>query len=242
MRIEVAEHADALNHCVAEQFVRLTTEAVEARGRCAVALSGGSTPKSVYQLLAAPAFRTRVRWSDIHFFWGDERHVPPDHPDSNYRMAVEAMLSKVPVPPANVHRVRSELADGERAAREYEETIRACVDGKPLPRFDGIHLGIGTDGHTASLFPGSTALGERERLCVSNWVAKFGGYRITLTLPVLNAARAAIFIVTGAAKAPIIQQVLRDRDATPPFPAQLVRPVDGECWWMLDQAAAGELT
>ena len=242
MRIEVAEHADALNHGVAEQFVRLTTDAVEARGRCAVALSGGSTPKNVYQLLAAPAFRSRVRWGDIHFFWGDERHVPPDHPDSNYRMAVEAMLSKVPVPPANVHRVRSELPDVERAAREYEETIRACVDGEPLPRFDVIHLGIGTDGHTASLFPVSAALQERERLCVANWVAKFGGYRITLTLPILNAARVAIFIVTGAAKAPIIQQVLRDRDATPPFPAQLVRPVDGECWWMLDQAAAGELT
>lgn len=241
MRIEVAEHADALNHCAAEQFVRLTTEAVEARGRCAVALSGGSTPKNVYQLLAAPAFRARVRWGDIHFFWGDERHVSPDHPDSNYRMAVEAMLSKVPVPPANVHRVRSELPDAERAAREYEETIRACVDRAPLPRFDVIHLGIGTDGHTASLFPGSAALGERERLCVANWVEKFAGYRITLTLPILNAARAAIFIVTGAAKAPIIQQVLRDRDATPPFPAQLIRPQDGECWWMLDQAAAGEL-
>jgi 6-phosphogluconolactonase len=242
MRIEVAEHADALNHCVAEQFVRLTTEAIDARGRCAVALSGGSTPKSVYQLLAAPAFRLRVRWGDIHFFWGDERHVPPDHPDSNYRMAVEAMLSKVPVPPANVHRVRSELPDAERAAREYEETIRACVAGERLPRFDVIHLGIGTDGHTASLFPVSAALQERERLCVANWVEKLGGYRITLTLPILNAARADIFIVTGAAKAPIIQQVLRDRDATPPFPAQLVRPVDGECWWMLDQAAAGELT
>ena len=242
MRIEVAEHADALNHCVAEQFVRLTTEAVEARGRCTVALSGGSTPKNVYQLLAAPAFRARVRWGDIHFFWGDERHVPPDHPDSNYRMAVEAMLSKVPVPPANVHRVRGELPDTERSAREYEETIRACVAGASLPRFDVIHLGIGTDGHTASLFPGSAALAERERLCVANWVEKFAGYRITLTLPILNAARAAIFIVTGAAKAPIIQQVLRDRDATPPFPAQLIRPVDGECWWMLDQAAAGELT
>ena len=242
MRIDVAEHADALNHGVAEQFVRLTTEAVEARGRCAVALSGGSTPKGVYQLLAAPAFRTRVRWGDIHFFWGDERHVPPDHPESNYRMAVEAMLSKVPVPPANVHRVRSELADADRAAREYEEKIRACVEGEPLPRFDVIDLGIGTDGHTASLFPGSAALEERERLCVANWVAKFGAYRITLTLPVLNAARAVTFIVAGAEKAPIIQRVLRDPDPSPPLPAQLVRPVDGECWWMLDRAAAGELT
>ena len=242
MRIDVAEDADALNHCAAEQFVRFTTEAVEARGRCAVALSGGSTPKGVYQLLAAPAFRPRVRWGDIHFFWGDERHVPPDHPDSNYRMAVEAMLSKVPVPPANVHRVRSELPDADRAAREHEETIRVFVDGEPLPRLDLIDLGIGTDGHTASLFPGSAALEERDRLCVANWVEKLGAYRITLSLPILNAARAVIFIVSGAEKAPIIQQVLGDSAASPPLPAQLVRPVDGESWWMLDRAAAGELT
>ena len=242
MKIDVAEHADALNHCVAEEFVRRTTEAVEARGRCAVALSGGSTPKGVYQLLAAPAFRARVRWGEIHFFWGDERHVPPDHPDSNYRMAVEAMLSKVPVPPGNVHRVQSELPDAERAAREYEETIRAFVDGQALPRFDVIDLGIGTDGHTASLFPGSAALEERDRLCVANWVAKLGAYRITLTLPVLNAARAVIFIVSGAEKASIVQRVLGDSDGLPPLPAQLVQPVDGECWWMLDRAAAGELS
>jgi 6-phosphogluconolactonase len=241
LRIDVAEHTDALNHRVAEQFVRLTTEAITARGRCAVALSGGSTPKGVYQLLAAPAFRGRVRWGAIHFFWGDERHVPPDHADSNYRMAVEAMLSKVPVPPANVHRVRSELPDAERAAREYEERIRACVDGEPISRFDVIHLGIGTDGHTASLFPGTAALEERERLCVANWIAKFGANRITLTLPVLNAARAVIFIVAGVEKAPIIQRVLRDPDPSP-LPAQLVRPAEGECWWMLDRAAAGALT
>ncbi len=132
--IEIAESNDALSHAVAEQFVRLTTDALVTRGRCAVALSGGSTPRGVYQLLAAPAFRGRVRWSDIHFFWGDERHVPPDHPDSNYRMAVEAMLSNVPVPPANVHRIRSEVPDAETAAREYDRVIRECVEGKPVPR------------------------------------------------------------------------------------------------------------
>ena len=241
MRIEVAENAEALSHLVAEQFVRLTTDAIASRGRCAVALSGGSTPKSVYQLLAAPAFRTRVRWSDIHFFWGDERHVPPDHPDSNYRMAVEAMLSKVPVPPANVHRVRSELSDAEQAARDYEGVVRACVGGEPTPQFDRMHLGIGTDGHTASLFPGSAGLEERERLCVANWIAKFNGYRITLTLPVLNAARAVTFVVKGTEKAPVVQRVLGDSDG-PRLPAQLVRPADGTLWWMLDRAAAGELT
>ena len=241
MKIEVAESADALSHAVAEQFVRLTTDAVQTRGRCTVALSGGSSPRGVYQLLGAPAFRTRVRWNEIHFFWGDERHVPPDHPDSNYRMAVEAMLSRVPIPPANVHRVRSELPDAERAAHEYDETIRACVDGEPLPRFDVIHLGIGTDGHTASLFPGSAALEERERLCVANWIEKLGGHRITLTLPVLNAARAVVFIATGVGKASIVQQVFQDPEASP-LPAQLVRPADGELSWMLDRAAAGEQT
>src|SRR5690349_879881 len=200
MRIDVAEDAEALSHRVAEQFVRVTTDAIESRGRCTVALSGGSTPKGVYQLLTAPAFRTRVRWNDIHFFWGDERHVQPDHPDSNYRMAVEAMLSKVPVPPANVHRIRSELPDAGQAAREYERILRACVEGEPTPQFDLIHLGIGTDGHTASLFPGSGGLAERERFCVANWIETFNGYRITLTLPVLNVARAVTFIVKGTEK------------------------------------------
>ncbi len=151
------------------------------------------------------------------------------------------MLSKVPVPPANVHRVRGELSDAEQAAREYEHTVRACVGGEPIPRFDLIDLGIGTDGHTASLFPGSAGLEERERVCVANWVAKLGTYRITLTLPTLNAARAVIFIVKGAEKASIVQRVLSD-PVGESLPAQSVRPADGTLVWMLDRAAAGELT
>ena len=226
---------------MAEQFVRLTTDAVQARGRCTVALTGGSSPKGVYQLLGAPAFRARVRWSEIHFFWGDERHVPPDHPDSNYRMAVQAMLSHVPVPPANVHRMRGELPDAERAAREYEDAIRRCVEGQTIPRFDLIHLGIGTDGHIASLFPGSAGLEERQRVCVANWVPKLNAYRITLTLPVLNAAHLVTFIATGVGKASIVQRVLQDR-GEPPLPAQLIQPTHGELWWMLDRGSAGELT
>ena len=242
MRLEVAESANALSHAVAEQFVRLTTGAVQARGRCTVALSGGSSPRGVYQLLGAPAFRTRVRWSEIHFFWGDERHVPPDHPDSNYRMAVEAMLSNVPVPPANVHRMRGEVPDAVLGAREYEGVIRECIEGMPVPRFDVVHLGLGTDGHTASLFPGSAALEERERVCVANWVATLNAYRITMTLPILNAARAVVFIAAGAGKSTIVQRVLRESAELSLLPAQRVRPSDGELWWMLDQAAAGELT
>ncbi len=237
-QIEVAESVDALSHAVAERFVRVTTDAVVARGRCTVALSGGSTPRAVYRLLAAPAFSARVRWSDIHFFWGDERHVSSDHPDSNYRMAVEAMLSKVPVPPANVHRIRGELPDAARAGREYEAKIRECVEGEPVPRFDLIHLGIGTDGHTASLFPGSAALQEQERLCVADWVPTLQAYRLTVTLPVLTAAHAVVFIASGAGKAPIVQRVLSHSVGSDPLPAQLVRPVDGELWWMLDRAAA----
>lgn len=240
--IEIAENVDLLSHAVAEQFVRVTTDAIRARGRCTVAVSGGSTPRSVYQLLGAPAYRGRVRWSDTHFFWGDERHVPPDHPESNYRMAVEAMLSNVPVPPANVHRIRSEVPDADAAARDYDRVIRECVDGKPVPRFDLLHLGLGTDGHTASLFPASSALVERERACVANWVARLNAYRITMTLPILNAARIVVFIVAGAEKASIVQRVLRESAELSPLPAQLVRPSDGELWWMLDQAAAGELT
>jgi len=221
--------------------VRLTTDALLTRGRCAVALSGGSTPRSVYQLLAAPAFRGRVRWSDIQFFWGDERHVPPDHRDSNYRMAVEAMLSNVPVPPANVHRMRGEVP-AELGAREYDGVIRECVEGMPVPRFDVIHLGLGTDGHTASLFPGTAAIEEQERVCVANWVTTLNAYRITMTLPILNAARAVVFIAAGAGKSTIVQRVLRESAELSPLPAQRVRPSDGELWWMLDQAAAGELT
>jgi 6-phosphogluconolactonase len=238
-KIEVAESAEALSHAVAKQFVRLTTDAVRARGRCAVALSGGSTPRGVYRMLAYEPFRSRVRWDQIDFFWGDERHVPSDHADSNYRMVDEAMLSKVPVARAQIHRIRGEMADADRAAQEYESEIRAFFSD-PVPRFDLVHLGLGTDGHTASLFAGTPALDEQERLCVANWVTKLDTYRMTLTLPVLNAARAVVFIVGGAEKAPIVREVVRGSDPSREFPAALVQPTDGELWWMLDRAAAGE--
>jgi 6-phosphogluconolactonase len=235
-RIEVAEDADALSHAVAERFVRVTTAALRARGRCAVALAGGSTPKGVYRRLAEEPFRSRVLWDQIEFFWGDERHVPVDHPDSNYGMAADALLSKVPALPGNIHRMQAEIRDAAQAAREYEEDLRASFNG--MPRFDLILLGLGPDGHTASLFPGTPALAERGRWCVANWVNTLNAYRFTLTLPVLNAARAIAFVVSGAGKAAIVRDVLRgSRDV----PARLVQPVDGELWWMLDRPAAGEL-
>ena len=238
-RIEVAESADALSHAAADLFVHLSTTAARERGRCAVALSGGSTPKNVYRLLADEPFRSRVPWSQIEFFWGDERHVPIDHPDSNYRMAAEALLSKVPVRPRNVHRMHGEIADAALAAREYEDELRAAFNAsESTPRFDLMLLGLGSDGHTASLFPGSAALAERQHWCVANWVSALTAYRLTMTFPVLNAARAVAFIVGGAEKASIVREVIHgSRDV----PARRVQPIDGELWWMLDRAAGGEL-
>lgn len=240
-RIEISQSAEALSRAAAERFVRITTAAVRVRGRCAVALSGGSTPKSVYRVLAYEPYRSQVQWDRIEFFWGDERHVPPDHADSNYRMAFEALLSKVPIASAQVHRVPAEMTDAHKAAQAYEDEIRASVGGPdPIPRFDLVHLGVGVDGHIASLFSNTPALEERRRLCVANWVPKLGAHRITMTLPILNAARAIVFMVTGAEKAPIVGRVLRDPDSSPVLPAQMIQPVDGDVSWMLDRAAAGE--
>jgi 6-phosphogluconolactonase len=241
--IEIAVNADALNHMVAEQFVRLTAKALRQHGRCFVALSGGSTPKCVFRVLANEPFRSRVKWDQIDFFWGDERHVPVDHEDSNYRMAAETLLSKVPVSPQKIHRIHSELGDAALAAQRYETEIRTtCADQSAIPRFDLNLLGLGTDGHTASLFPGTPAVDERRRLCVANWVVALGAYRITMTLPLINAARAIAFVVSGAEKASIVRRVLREREASARLPAQLVQPADGELTWMLDRAAAGELS
>jgi 6-phosphogluconolactonase len=241
--IEVAGSVEALSQTVAEQFVRVTTAALRERGRCAVALSGGSTPKRVFQVLAGEPFRSRALWDQIDFFWGDERHVPVDHSDSNYRMAAETLLSKVPVRPTKIHRIHGEIPDAALAAHQYEAEIRATF-GEPAgtPRFDLIFLGLGTDGHTASLFPGTPAVDERRRLCVENWVTAHGAYRITLTLPLINAARVVAFVVSAAEKAAIVHRVLRDRDAASLLPSQRVRPSDGGLWWMLDQAAARELS
>jgi 6-phosphogluconolactonase len=244
-KIEVAANADALHHMVAEQFVRLTSDALGERGRCAVALSGGSTPRGVYRLLATEPFRSRAQWDQIEFFWGDERHVSADHPDSNYGMAAEALLSRVPVRPERIHRVHAEIDDAAAAAQKYETEIRTTFrEPVGIPRFDLMWLGLGVDGHTASLFPGTAALDERQRLCVENWAPALKAYRITMTLPLINASRVVMFVVGGAEKAPIVGQVLRGGGPLPasPLPATLVRPVDGELCWMLDRAAAAEVS
>ena len=184
--------------------------------------------------------RTAVPWGQTQVFWGDERHVPPGHADSNYRMANEAMLSRAPIPSTKVHRIKSELPNASHAANEYEQTLRNCfhLASGQLPRFDLVLLGMGPDGHTASLFPGTAALQERRRLVVANWVEKFASYRITLTLPVLNNAACVIFLVSGEEKAQTLLAVLAEEAPSAPLPARLIRPTQGRLIWLVDRAAA----
>ena len=238
--IKVATNVSALAQEAARRLATLAEEAVQARGVFTVALSGGSTPRALYSVLADdPAFRTRLPWNNIHYFWGDERFVPPDHPDSNFGMASEVLLSSVPVPPQNIHRVHTELGDPEKTAEDYEAELRnffSTPEGQ-FPRFDLILLGLGPDGHTASLFPDSPALNEQAKLVVANWVEKFQSYRITMTFPVLNNGSMVMFLVAGQEKAEVVRAVLGG-SADKPFPAQLIRPSNGELVWLIDQAAA----
>jgi 6-phosphogluconolactonase len=236
----VLETPSELFQAAAEQFAAQAKSCVETSGRFCVALSGGSTPKSLYSLLASGSF-SAIPWEKIYFFFGDERDVPPDHPDSNYRMANEAMLSKVPVPRENIFRVHTEMNDAEAAALDYERTMRAFfrLEAGGFPRFDLILLGMGPDGHTASLFPGTAALNETSRLVVANWVEQFKSYRITLTLPVLNHAASVTFLVSGANKADMVREVLEEHRAE--LPSTRIRPTNGRLVWLLDSAAAAGL-
>ncbi len=232
-----------LFEAAAEEVVRAANEAVAQRGRFTIALSGGSTPKNLYTLLATNA-RTSLPWDRMYFFWSDERHVPPNDPESNYSMAEEAMLSKVPVAAGNVFRVPTENPDAAAAAEAYEQTLRKffAMEAGQVPRFDLILLGMGPDGHTASLFPETAALREKSRLVVANWVEKLKTSRITFTLPLLNAARCVAFLVSGTDKASAIHEVREGKAPGEQYPAKLVRPGDGKLIWFLDRAAASGLT
>jgi 6-phosphogluconolactonase len=232
-----------LFQAAAEEVIRAATSAVAQRGRFAIALSGGSTPKNLYTLIAANA-SANLPWDRMFFFWGDERHVPPDDPDSNYRMAKESLLAKVAIPPANIFPVPAEDPDASAAAEAYEQTLRKFFGLAPgeFPRFDLILLGMGPDGHTASLFPETAALQEKSRLVVANWVEKLQTSRITFTLPVLNAARCVAFLVSGTDKAVVLHEVLEGNAAVEKYPSKLVRPSDGRLIWFVDRAAASGLS
>lgn len=226
----------------AELVAHAAKDAVDERGRFSIALSGGSTPRSLYNLLATNA-RTSLPWDRMFFFFGDERHVPPTDKDSNFKMANEAMLSKLPIPEGNIFRVPSENPDAAAAAAAYEQSLQKFFALEPgqFPTFDLILLGIGPDGHTASLFPGTAALQEKNKLVVANWVEKFNTFRITFTLPVLNAAHEVAFLVSGTDKAPALEAVLQSDAPGDKYPAKLVRPSNGKLIWLVDRAAASGL-
>jgi len=209
--IRVVEDAGELRRMAAQEFLDRAGEAVIQNNTFTVALSGGSTPRGLYSLLANPSapFLERVPWESTHFFWGDERHVPPEHPDSNYRMAYETLLSKVPVPPENVHRIRAENPDPVRVAENYEAELQEFFryGDSEWPRFDLVLLGMGADGHTASLFPGTEILFEEKLAVSAQWIETYNAHRISLTPPVLNHASGVIFLVSGGEKAGTLRTV-----------------------------------
>jgi 6-phosphogluconolactonase len=232
-----------LFQAAAEEVIHTATTAIAERGRFTIALSGGSTPKNLYSLIAANA-SANLPWDRMFFFWGDERHVPGDDPDSNYRMAKESLLSKVPIPPANIFRIPTENPDAAAVAEAYDRTLRkffALAPGE-FPRFDLILLGMGPDGHTASLFPETAALQEKSRLVVANRVEKLNTTRITLTLPALNSARCVVFLVSGMDKAPALHEVLEGTAPAEKYPSKLVQPSEGKLIWFVDKAAASQLS
>jgi 6-phosphogluconolactonase len=235
----VCRDAEELARTAARKFVDWAWEAITRDGQFNVALSGGSTPQALFRVLASAEFRGQIDWPRVQLFWGDERAVPPDNPESNYGMARRELLVRVPIPAANVHRMEAEDTNMGRAAHQYETILRRYLplDEKGLPVFHLIFLGMGTEGHTASLFPGSPLLKETLRWVSTPMVAKLGKRRMTLTLPVLDAARRVVFLVAGREKAAILREVLLG-DPKPPLPAQMVQPRNGERIFLLDEAAA----
>jgi 6-phosphogluconolactonase len=239
-QVRVFASADELFKAATEIFCRIGLEAIRARGKYSVALSGGSTPRGLHHQLVTN-FSMQLPWEKVFFFWGDERHVPPDFPESNFRMAKETLLSQLPIPAENIFRMPGELPDANQAASLYENALREFFRPAPgqFPRFDFILLGIGSDGHTASLFPGTKALEEKQHAVVGNWVEQHSTWRITFTYPVLNNAANVMFLVEGGGKTDVVRRGLKDPAAH--LPCQGVLPAEGELMWYLDKAAGERL-
>jgi len=244
--IRVYGNPEALAASAAAEFF-MRAKRSHAEGRIfSCALSGGTTPAFLFAQMSDPETLTRLPagfWNSVHFFWGDERAVPADHPDSNYRLAREALLHKIEIPDENIHPIHPEAGPASMAAARYETELRSLFDlpTGDVPRLDLMFLGMGDDGHTASLFPQSEALYEKTGLVAAPWVNELGSYRITLTLPVINNAACVIFLVQGSSKAETVRRVLSEVPSPDQLPAQAVRPIAGELIWMLDQAAAAGL-
>jgi len=246
VHVEVLPNPGALVTVAAERFVALAAAAIRADGRFHVALSGGTTPKSLYEMLATDRYAARVDWSRVHLFWGDERCVPPTDPMSNYRMVRETLIDHVTLPDANVHRIRGE-DDPAAAAAAYERELRNAFRTPAGPprhgaRFDLVLLGLGADGHTASLFPGLTAVSEQERWVTAAYVAAVSMWRVTCTPVVFNTAAAVVFLVAGPDKAAMLREVLEGPYQPALLPAQAIAPGDGSVSWLLDADAGANLT
>ena len=224
----------------ADFIVDLAAQAIGERGRFTLALSGGSTPRPIYARLASADYRDRIEWSKVHVFFGDERCVPPDDARSNYRMACEALLDHVSLPPDHIHRIQGEI-DPAQAALIYEQELQQLFRTSAFPTFDLICLGLGDNGHTASLFPGTASLREKERWIVPQYVEVMTSWRVTFTAPLINAARNSAFLVEGAGKAEVLWRILNGPYQPDVLPAQLIQPVNGELHWLVDAAAAAKL-
>ncbi len=244
VRYQVEKNSEALSLAAADWIASTIEQAIAVRGTCRVAISGGNTPKPAFELLADAAhpFLRRIDWARLLIFWVDERCVPPEDKDSNFHMTREALLSKVPLPEENVVRIEGEL-DPEEAAARYESAIRNRfrLEGAELPRFDLVLLGMGDDGHTASLFPHSDALDSMMHLAVANHVEAKNPWRVTLTWPVINHADQVTFLIQGASKADVLQRVLLGPYQPDALPSQLIRPKSGELSFLLDEEAAQQL-
>jgi 6-phosphogluconolactonase len=234
----------AVTRRAAEEFLKSVQEAAAEKGSFTVALAGGSTPKALYAMISDdPAYRSQIPWSKIHFFFGDERHAPPDSQESNFHMANESLFSKGLVKQEQITRIKGEYADTEKAALEYEQALRAYFklkDGE-YPRFDLVLLGMGEEGHTLSLFPGTKALHATNRIVVRNWIGKLFTERITLTVPAANQANRVIFCVTRSDKALALKAVLEGPYEPEQLPAQFIQPVNGKLLWLVDQDAGSKL-
>jgi 6-phosphogluconolactonase len=241
--IQIYPDIENLAHAAADLFTRFASEAIEVQGVFSVALSGGSTPQSLFKILAAKPYTMRIDWSKVHLFWGDERCVPPEHPDSNYFHAQNILIAKIDIPKTNVHRIPTEFPP-EQAARQYEETLvnyfssPASQTEHQNAGFDLVLLGMGDDGHTASLFPGTPAVREEKRWVAPVYVEKLNAWRITLTPALLNCSTRVAFLVSGSGKSSTLQKVIYGTFQPDRYPAQVIRPGGEEPLWLVDEAAA----
>jgi len=238
--VQILSDLEAISHEAAFLFVNASRNSIAGRTKFAVAISGGSTPRRLYTLLSSSPYCDQVDWQKIHFFWADERCVSKEDEASNFKTVFDRLLSKVPVPDGHIHRIKGE-EDPEKAARDYEADIREFFGTSGMPVFDLVLLGMGEEGHTASLFPGSKWLEETARLAVAVYLDKPNRNRITLTLPVLNNAAQILFLVAGSSKAAVLSEILSDKEKKKEFPAGRIRPVQGKVTWLIDQEAAGRV-